>query len=335
MNALSVNKFKPALIENKRQSYNKHMGQIISVDLGGTQIRVAAFHRNSFEPITIKKVPTKGPDPVIERMADTIRACWPENNDVERIIVALPGAVDSRKGILFTAVNLPEWQNYPVKAELERRFSVETRIGNDANLAALGEWKFGAGKGYDDLIYITVSTGIGGGIISNGQLLVGSHGLAGEIGHITIDLNGPKCSCGQYGHLEAIASGTAITNYVKEHLSLGVKSNLSSGPHLDTKMIASAAQNGDKLAIGAIDRATNALGKGIASLAHLFNPAIVIIGGGVSLIGDPFILPIRRIVKESVMDAIYLKDLFITRSTLGDNAGLMGALALGHLPPDG
>lgn len=311
------------------------MHTIIAVDIGGTRIRVASFSRGSIDPAKVIKVPTKGGELVIDRISEAIRECWPQHDQVERIVIALPGPVDPFHGVIYSASNIPEWKNFAIKAELEKRFGVETRIGNDANLAALGEWKYGAGQGYQDLIYITVSTGIGGGVITNGHLLLGSNGLAGELGHVTVDPNGPLCGCGKHGHLEAIASGTGITNYVKEQLSQGVKSSLSLSEDFDTKMIANAAIAGDDLASRAIERAGNALGNAIASFAHLFNPKIVIIGGGVSFIGDPLFGAIHRSLNLSIMDAIYNKDLTITRASLGDNAGLMGAVVLGHLPPDG
>jgi len=310
------------------------MHTILAVDIGGTQIRVASFRRGKVDPTKVIKIPTKGPEPVIDRISEAIRECWPQSDQVERIVIALPGPVDPYHGVIYNAPNIPEWRNFPIKAEIEKRFGVETRIGNDANLAALGEWKYGAGQGFQDLIYITVSTGIGGGIISNGRLVIGSRGLASEIGHVTVDPNGPLCGCGKRGHLEAIASGTGITNFVKEQLSLGVDSSLSASDDLNAKIIADAAIAGDRLASHAIERSGNALGNAIASFAHLFNPKIIIIGGGVSLIGDPLFGAIHRSLNRSIMDAIYIKDLTITRASLGDNAGLMGAVVLGHLPPD-
>lgn len=310
------------------------MQTIIAIDIGGTQIRVAPFRRGSIEPEKITKIPTKGAEPVIERLSGVISDCWPKAGSVERIVIALPGTVDPNTGIVYKAPNIPEWKDFPIKSEIEKRFGVETRVGNDANLAALGEWKYGAGQGFQDLIFITVSTGIGGGIISNGQLIIGSRGLASEIGHITVDPNGPLCGCGKRGHLEAIASGTGITNFVKEQLSQGASSTLTLSDTLNAKKIADAAISGDTLASRAIELSGNALGSAIASFAHTFNPKIIIIGGGVSFIGDPLFSAIHRSLNRSVMDPIYLKDLTITRASLGDNAGLMGAVVLGHLPPD-
>ncbi|MHB8819570.1 MAG: ROK family protein, partial [Bellilinea sp.] len=144
------------------------------------------------------------------------------------IVVAVPGYLDINTGVIFEAPNVPGWIDLPLRDLLEEEFHTRVLLGNDANLAAIGEWRYGAGIGYDNLLYLTISTGIGGGAIINGKLMTGARGLAGEFGHFTIVPNGPLCGCGHRGHLEAVASGTAIAKYVSERIALGAESSLSS-----------------------------------------------------------------------------------------------------------
>jgi glucokinase len=265
-------------------------------------------------------------------MCTLIQSVWPEHSTVEKIVVALPGPVDPESGIIFSAPNIPGWQNFPIGPELEKRFGTHTRIGNDANLAALGEWRFGSGQGHHHLLYLTISTGIGGGVICDDRLLLGARGLAGEVGHITVLPDGPLCGCGQRGHLEALASGPAITLYVMEQIANGTKSTLNPKHKLTARDISQAASNGDELAIHALERAGTHLGQALATFLHIFNPSVVIFGGGVSFSGKFLLDPVRTSLEEHVMDKSYLKNLLITQAQLGDNAGLMGALALGLLP---
>ncbi|HEY3313098.1 MAG TPA: ROK family protein [Anaerolineales bacterium] len=305
---------------------------IIVVDVGGTQIRVAAFRRGNIDPVDMRRSPTKGEGAAFERMCALIQSTWPQNEPVEKIVVALPGPLNPETGVIFSAPNIPGWENFPIGPELEKRFGVKTRIGNDANLAALGEWRFGAGQGHQNLLYLTISTGIGGGVIADGRLLLGARGLAAEVGHITVLPDGPVCGCGQHGHLEALASGPSITRYVREQLAAGTTSSLGTIENLSARDISAAAAQGDELAIHALARAGTYIGQALASFLHLFNPSIVIFGGGVSFSGNFLIDPLKTALQKHVMDATYLKDLTIATASLGDNAGLMGALALGLLP---
>ena len=200
-------------------------------------------------------------------------------------------------------------------------------MGNDANLAALGEWKYGAGVGHHDVLYLTISTGIGGGVICRDVLIEGSSGMAGEFGHITVLPGGPVCSCGVKGHLEAVASGLAIAKYVEEQIAAGRGSTLDSHSDLNSRAIAEAAQNGDLLSKEAFNRAGGFIGQAVADFLHLFNPSIVIFGGGVSNCGNLILDPIKKSIKQNIMDETYLDHLQITTVKFGDDAGLLGALA--------
>jgi glucokinase len=305
------------------------MDNYIVADIGGTQIRVALFSRGRIEPLKVRKIRTRDKEQTpLERLIVLIKEVWADTDNVRAICVAVPGFIDAENGIIIDANNIPGWVNYPIRHLLAEHFSVPILIGNDANLAALGEWRYGAGQGHHHLLYLTISTGIGGGVIINDQLLVGARGLAAEFGHITIIPEGPTCSCGQRGHLEAVASGTAIARWVQEKIALGFPSSLEGKAGLTAREVAEAARQGDELALRAMSRAGTYIGYAIADFLHLFNPSIVILGGGVSTAGPLLIDPLRAAVVERIMDRAYLKDLTITTAQLGDNAGLVGALAL-------
>jgi len=308
------------------------MSIIIAVDVGGTQIRAAAYRRGSLEPVEVLRTPTRGEGAAFERLCQLIQSIWPEHASVEKIVIALPGPLDPETGVIFSAPNIPGWENFPIGPELEKRFGVKSKIGNDANLAALGEWRFGAGQGHHHVLYLTISTGIGGGVISDGRLLLGVRGLATEVGHIAVLQDGPLCSCGQHGHLEALACGPAIARYAQEQIANGVATSLKNKEKLTARDISEAAVQGDALAIQALSRAGVYIGQALATFLHLFNPSVVIFGGGVSFSGKFLLEPIKASLEKYVMDKSYLKDLVITNAALGDDAGLMGALALGLLP---
>jgi glucokinase len=310
----------------------KPMVTIIAVDIGGTQIRAAAFRRGNTTPEVVKRTPTRGEGTSFERMCGLIQSVWPEQGTVEKIVIALPGPLNPETGVIFSAPNIPGWENFPIGPELEKRFGVRTKIGNDANLAALGEWRFGAGQGHHHVLYLTISTGIGGGVISDNHLLLGARGLATELGHIQVLPDGPLCGCGQRGHLEALGSGPAIARYVQEQIASGTDSMLKGEKKITAKEVSQAAAQGDALAIQAIAQAGTYIGQALASFLHIFNPSVVIFGGGVSFSGDLLFEPIRTALKAHLMDPSYLTDLVMTNAALGDDAGLMGALALGLMP---
>lgn len=305
------------------------MSNYIAIDIGGTQMRVAVYAAEGTTPLQQKRISTQGMgETPLDRLENLIASIWPAQGEVAAIGIAVPGPTDQRKGILYEAPNIPGWVNLPLRQILEDRFHVPVALGNDANLAALGEWEFGAGQGHHDLVYLTVSTGIGGGVICDDELLLGARGLATELGHITILPDGPICGCGQRGHLEALASGTAIAKYVASELALGTPSSLSNHSKPSAREISAAAQQGDALARAALARAGHYLGLGVANFLQIFNPTLIIFGGGVSNSLPLFIDPMREAMEKAVMSPEYLRDLSIKTAALGDEAGLMGAYAL-------
>ncbi len=305
------------------------MESTIAIDIGASRMRAASYTFNSTEPILYNQISTRSEGLAIEdRLVNLIDSVWPEDYQVHSIAAACPGPMDPINGIIISPPNIPEWRYFPLHEFLNNKYNLPVALNNDANLAALGEWSFGAGKGFNDLIYLTISTGIGGGIILNDRLFMGASGFAGEIGHITLLHNGPVCSCGQTGHLEAIASGPSIVRWVKSKLEdESLKEHFPDG-ELTARHISDAAEEGNQLAIAAYERAGKYIGLAIANLLHIFDIPIFIIGGGVSKAGDLLFSPIRQSVEDSVISDIYLEGLKILPAALGDDSGIKGALVL-------
>ena len=305
------------------------MSIYIAVDVGGTQLRVSTYTEEGITPYQQARIPTKSAQgKAIDRLMDLIASVWPVEDKVAAIGIAAPGPTNPKSGIIYQAPNIPGWTNLPLRQLLEDRFSAPVCLGNDANLAALGEWRFGAGQGHHNILYLTISTGIGGGVICDDRLLLGENGLAGELGHITVLPDGPLCGCGGRGHLEALSSGTGIAAYVATELAHGRESSLSSSPTPNAREISRAAKQGDPLAGEAFARAGKYLGIAMTNFLHSFNSSLIILGGGVSQSGRLLIDPMEAVVRASVMSPEYLSNLTITTAALGDDAGLLGALAL-------
>jgi len=309
-------------------------GLVLALDLGGTQFRVAlATAQGEIVGRVAHRVESPDdPDKMIELMGEVVHGLLSSERH-ERILgmgIAVAGLVVPSTGTLLTSPNLQAWYNTPLKETWERKLGLPVWVGNDASLAALGEWRFGAGRGVDDLVYITVSTGVGSGVITGGRLLEGSQGFAPEIGHMTIDIHGQRCRCGNVGCLETLASGTAIARIAAERLRAGERSSIADmasgdGGELTARLVAQAACSGDALAKAIIEEAAVNLAVGVVNMVHLFNPKLVIIGGGVSMSGDLLFGPVRRVVAERSMKDF---EVDIVPAQLGDDPGLLGAVAL-------
>ncbi len=299
----------------------------LAIDVGGTHMRVAVFPINQTEPVRQKRVRTYADgETSLQRLIQLIQSIKANDETIDAIGIAAPGPLDPKTGIILAAPNLPEWTGVSITDMVRDAIGAPAYLGNDANLAAVGEWRYGAGQGHHHLIYLTISTGIGGGVICDDHLLLGWHGLGGELGHTIILPDGPMCGCGQRGHVEAISSGTGIANYVAEQLANGRQSILSGKP--DAKAISKAAKDGDQLAKEAFEQAGYYLGLALSNFLAIFNPSIVIFGGGVTQAGDLLLDPMNKAMHETVLSEHYLEDLIITQAALGDNAGLYGALAM-------
>ena len=307
------------------------MTHTVAVDIGGTHIRVALYEPNSTTPIAHQRTRSLANEPgVYERLERAIESVWPQGH-VAAIGIASPGPLDPYTGTILATPNIPEWQNFPLTAKLSQHFSVPAYLDNDANMAGLAEWQYGAGRGHQNLVYLTISTGIGGGVISHGCLLQGFRGMGAELGHMIIDPDGPLCGCGKRGHIESFSSGPSIARYVKEELLAGHKSSLQGEAVITAAQIADAARAGDALATYAFHRAGHYLGIAVANYLAIFDPSGLIFGGGVSQVGDLLFKPFKESLREHTFHPHYLDDLVITKAALGDDAGLLGALALARM----
>src|SRR5258708_79083 len=284
-------------------------GYVVAVDLGGTKILAAVFASDGrIVARATEKWGAKGrdPGPVIDRIAECVREAVAEagvtNDGIQAIGIGAPGPISHETGIVSVAVNLG-WHDVPLRSELEQRVGRPVVVENDVRLAVLAEHVAGAGKGADSLIGVWPGTGIGGGVIINGQIVTGFTNSAGEIGHMTIKAGGPLCACGARGHLEALASRTAIVRWMTKQVERGDSSVLTNlvGPDLSRATsgdLAEALRQGDKLTTAAIERSAKYIAIGIASLANVLNPEVVVIGGGLAdALGETFVEQITRQVK--------------------------------------
>jgi len=246
--------------------------------------------------------------------------------------VSFGGPVDATWGVVLLSHHVPGWENVPLRQWLETRLGVPVAVDNDANAGALGEWRFGAGQGCDSMLYVTVSTGIGGGWIVNGRPYRGADGMAGEIGHIVIQPEGPKCICGRRGCLEALAAGPAIARRARECLAespaAGQALRALVGDDVSAvtaRHVSQAAAAGDELAQQVLDEAALALGQGIGSAITLMNPQRVVVGGGVAKSGPRYFEVARAVARANVLPGMTVD---IVPAALGDDAPLWGAVAL-------
>jgi glucokinase len=307
------------------------MSIMIAVDIGGTHIRVAAYSPENITPLAHHRTRSHADQPgVYDRLVQAIESMLPPGK-LDAIGIASPGPLDPHTGTILATPNIPEWRNFPLASNLAKHFGVPVHMDNDANMAGLAEWKYGAGKGHHDVVYLTVSTGIGGGVIVRDQLLQGFHGLGAELGHMIIDPNGPPCGCGKNGHVESFCSGPAIARYVSEQINAGQSSSLPSQGQLTAAQVADAAREGDALAVSAFACAGHYLGIAVANYLAIFDPSIVVFGGGVSQVGELLFKPFEESLKKYTFHPHYLDNLVIAKAALGDDAGLLGALALARI----
>lgn len=311
---------------------------VIGVDMGGTKILSAVIDAEG-NILGTAKVPTKadrGPSVVIDRIADSIRKAINKSgvatSSIQAVGIGAPGPLDPATGVVIFAPNL-RWKNVRLKEELEARVGFPTFVDNDVNVGTLGEHVFGAGQGFQNVVGIFVGTGIGGGIILQGELFHGASKTAGEIGHIIVKAGGPRCGCGTRGCLEAIASRTAMTKQFQKAIKKGQKSVLSelTGGDLSairSGVLAKAIRLNDKLTLKVIKKTTKYLGVGIGSIVNFLNPEMIVLGGGVvEALDDTFLNDIRAAAEKYALPNT-LSGVQIVPAKLGDNAGILGAAAL-------
>lgn len=304
---------------------------VVGIDLGGTRMRAALFDRDLTlierrETLTESE---RGLDITLDRMRDLVGSILPAGSDdlVDGIGISAPGPSNPKTGILVAPPNLHGWHNVPLVQILQKSFGHTAFLGNDANVAALAETARGAARGYRHVIFITISTGIGGGIISDGRLLLGKDGLGAEVGHMPLVIGDTVTT------LEKEAAGPALARKAREKIAAGEKSlmrDMVNGnlDEISGSVVGKAATQGDALAVSIVKRAGWIVGLGMTSLLHIFNPEIIVLGGGVSTIGDLLFQPMHEAIEQHCIDPSYWRDLQIKPAELGENVSLVGAAAL-------
>ncbi|HEU0294880.1 MAG TPA: ROK family transcriptional regulator [Anaerolineales bacterium] len=311
---------------------NPKLGLVGAIDMGASHmsLAVADFTARILQecevPLDIKDGPKDCLAEAHRQFLKLLESQGLSISNISAVGVGVPGPVISEAGMVFAPPIMPGWDRYPIRATLEKKWGCPVTLNNDAELGALGEWAYGAGRGEKNIAYIKVGSGIGAGLILNQQIYVGTRGAAGEIGHLTIDENGPLCNCGNHGCLEAFAGGHAIAEQGKLLIQSGKRTLLSDlgSEKITAHEVAEAARRGDLHAQEILRRAGTFIGIAIAGLINLFNPSIVIIGGGVAQVGDLLTAPIRQAVRERAMRASE-QSVRITTAMLGRRSLLMGA----------
>ncbi|HKD80140.1 MAG TPA: ROK family protein [Candidatus Angelobacter sp.] len=331
----------------------------IGVDLGGTNLRIAAVDSNGkvLEKTTTSTAVARGRDHVIDEMCAAIQQVATKfrgAGELAGIGIGVPGIIELQAGMVRESPNLPGWANFPVRDEIERRLQTAVVLENDANAAALGEKWMGAAAAVEDMCMLTLGTGVGGGLVLNGQVWHGMTGMAGEIGHVNVDPEGPPCNCGSRGCLEQLASATAVKRMAVEAIATGRAPELARAmnedPEFSSKVVHQMAMQGDEPAREIFRRVGDALGVVLADLINIFNLPMYVIGGGASSAWDAFAPTMFDRLRQN--SYVYLtttpaestpgvrgnkvpddvlparRTTIITRALLGSDAGLLGAARL-------
>ncbi|MBD2665345.1 ROK family protein [Richelia sinica FACHB-800] len=318
------------------------MSLILALDFGGTKLAAATVKAGSREwlrhdsRLSPAKADALSDIAIMRSLIDSVL----NGSKPDAIGVSFGGPVDAATGTVRLSHHVPGWENIPLQQLLQEDYNAPAIVDNDANVAAIGEHRFGAGQGYDSLFYITISTGVGGGWILNNQPWSGASGMAGEIGHMVVDPTGPVCLCGKRGCVERLASGPYIAQNARELLAVqtphhtdgqvrgdilrylvGDDLNLITG-----QIVSAAAAYGDELAQEVLYKAAWALGVGIGNVANLMNPQRFVLGGGVTKAGDTFWSIVRKVARETALPEVNFE---VVRALLGDDAPLWGAVAMG------
>lgn len=311
------------------------MAQRIGIDVGGTNVKIALVSDKG-KIIYSNSIPTRaemGYEYTINSMKDAVRDLLKETkmkaSDIEGMGFGFPGQIDCKKGVVRLAPNIPGWVNVPIASIMEKEFGIPTRVDNDVRTATLGELNYGAGVGCENLVCITVGTGIGSGLVVNGKLVRGANNAAGEIGHIKLNMQGgPLCGCGDRGCLEAYASGPSIVAMAEEYIRGGksTKYRELANPDITPYIVAVAAKEGDPVAKQIFRIMGEYIGMGLTSVVNLLNPEKIIIGGGVADAGDILLDPIRETIAKRAMTI--QREVEVVPAQLGNTAGVIGASLL-------
>ncbi len=315
------------------------MRYVIGIDIGGTNLVVGAVAEDGSRLLVESSIETRaqdGPDTVLTRLAELGRRVIAESRakdptaEIVGVGVGAPGPLDTRTGVIFLTPNLG-WVNLPLRQRMADQLGLPATLDNDANCAVLGEWWRGAARGTRNAIGFTIGTGIGGGIIVDGRLYHGASDCAGEFGHMTIETAGRRCNCGNYGCIEAYASGPAIALRTVEAIQSGAESVITKYVAADLTRITAqtvyqAAQDGDELALEVVRDTARYLGAGVANLINVFNPEVVVICGGVTLAGDRLFAPLRQEVTRRAFKPAVQACRIVPGELVG-SAGVYGAAA--------
>jgi glucokinase len=304
-----------------------------AVDLGGTNIRGAIVTRDGeiSHYRSIRTAVRGGVYAIIDQIVDLAEGIFAEYGSRLNagVGVVAPGPLEPKSGIVRFAPNLPGWENVPLARLLEDRLEMPVVLGNDGNCAALGESMFGAGRDVENLIYLALGTGLGAGIIHQSQLIEGVAGVGGEVGHVSIDPNGSRCTCGGVGCMEAYIGGWAIARHgeiaVHSERSTLIR-ELAGDERITAEIVSRAAQQGDQAAIDIFARGARALAVGIGGLINVFNPELIVIGGGLARAGNLIFDPFRASLPQYTMVPIY-QHVAVVPSALETNTGIYGAAA--------
>lgn len=312
---------------------------VLGIDVGGTKIlALVAQPDGTTLASAVEETPSReSAERIISAIAKTARTAIAQagvdTDSIHSAGIAAAGAIDARAGTIVHSPHLAAMSNTPVAAMLSQHLGMPVAIGNDANLAALGEQRYGAGKGVQDLVFLTISTGIGGGVIIGGKLFTGSAGYAGEVGHMTVDAHGPYGESTTPGAWESLCAGKALARIATERITEGERSSMASALHdtnqegLTARDIFAACRSGDALAQSIIADAIVFLGAGLTSLVNILNPEKIIIGGGLSNEWDAYIAPAVALMREQSFAGIG-KLTPVVPPALGVEAGALGAVAL-------
>ena len=317
---------------------------VVGIDIGGTKLAtvVADSTGHIFSKVRKPTLAERGPEYALQLLFDmvreTINLAGLEQKSISAIGVSCGGPLDTKTGVVYSPPNLPGWDALPLKAQLESEFEIPVTIENDANASALAEYRFGGGRGYNAVLYMTMSTGIGGGIVIDGQIYHGANDSAGEVGHQILLPDGPRCGCGKRGCLEALCSGPAIARRARTAIQeqLADKNtlattllNLADGriEAVKSEHVLAAAETGDVLALQLVDETAYYMGWGIANLVNILNPDIVLLGTIAIAAGDLLLNPIRKTVSEFAMTRP-AEAVKIAPAQLGKALGDLAAIAL-------
>lgn len=314
---------------------------VVGVDIGGTNLVVGAMPADGSRELGVHSLPTRallGGEAVVERIgemiektiADVMRETGATRADFTGVGIGSPGPLDREQGIVIITPNLG-WKDFPLRRLVSERVQLPATLDNDANCATLGEWWRGAAKGARHVVGFTLGTGIGGGLILDGRLYHGASDVAGEVGHTTVEANGRRCGCGNYGCLEAYASGPAIAMRAREALGGGEPSLIPALVNgdlntLTAAIVYEAAERGDAIASDVVKDTARFLGIGVANMLNVFNPDVVVLAGGVAQAGDSLFVPLRAEVRRRAFKPA-VDACAIVPGALGNSAGMVGAVA--------